>query len=439
MHSAASVSPCLFAPGVMSLLTSGVAAELVSGGGGAGDQKRHGWKAMSEMSTVAPQEQVDEWLRSLGLQYDPFRALNAGEDNHLHEYLINAKAFQEIYNDSVSFSFAPAGGGKSALRVRLARACRVGENGRRLFPIVYVLPQDVVARHGEPLRQAHVRAILRAAAFELLLRLAYRPHEFLTLDAAGQRLIHSLLEADLPMPLPHLLAQLETPADLRETARLYDPTANWPNAPDSDTLREFGDALCETLTLQAPTSPMQRLATWLEALFQVLKFEAVYLLLDGVDGYPETLTSPTEALAVLAPLLQSAVEWSREKLFLKAFLPADLQSPIRASYPHLTSLAYFDKIDWKPEDTRELLNRRMEAAWGMAPASVNMLGTPELDRLDQDLTDAGLTSPRDVLAAVEQILFAHVGRTGPTGKLTPNDVAIGLKQYRVNSRRAAST
>jgi len=383
----------------------------------------------SDAQATEQARSVDQWLNSLGLLYDPFRVLNASEDVNLHEYLVAHENFEAIRGDKVSFVFAPAGGGKSAFRVRLARACRVGEDGRRLFPIVYIVPETVIPVK-EPLRfQAHLGAILQAAAFELLLRLAYRPHEFTDLDLSARRMIRFLLERGLPNPISHLLDQLKTPDDLPRLAQSYDPTARWPKPPDTKVLDDFRQALEETQPLAEEAIPSDEFNAWLELLTGPLGFEAVYLLLDGIDAYPETARDTQQALALLSSLLDRAGEWSKQRLFLKAFLPLEMKSVLEKAFPLLTSQAISVIMDWTPELLVDLLKRRVEAATGMAPAGLDMLSNPGLRGVDKLVVQAVAPLPREVLVFVERMFFEHVRRVGPTGKLAREDLEAARQWY----------
>jgi hypothetical protein len=382
------------------------------------------------MSTLDQQndplaQSVDVWLEGLGLRFDPFRELNAGQDPNLHEYLVAHETFEAIRGDGVSFVFAPAGGGKSAFRVRLARACRVGENGRRLFPIVYLLPETVILAPEAERRQAHLDAILQAAAFELLLRLAYRPSEFTALERPVRQLVRSLLEQRLPGPLFHFLDQLESPDNFPALAQPYDPTARWPKPPSAEMLLEFRDALAKTPPLAREAMPDDGLHTWLELLTGPLGFEAVYLLVDGVDAYPETLRDSEKAIAFLSPLLERADEWAAERLFLKAFLPLALKD----AFSPLTARASTGIMEWTFDLLLALIKSRVAAAAETAPAGLDMLCRPDLRNLDRQVIEAVEPLPREVLAFVERIFVEHVRRVGPTGKLAHQDVQAARGWY----------
>lgn len=381
-------------------------------------------------------QKIDLWLEHLGLRYDPFRVLNAGEDTQLQEYLVGHERFEAIRGDNLAFVFAPAGGGKSAFRVRLARACRVGENNRRLFPVVYTVPKAVLFADETERLPKHLLAIWQMAAFELLLRLAYRPNEFYQLDSATRQLVRSFLEWKLPSPLLHLLNKLETPGDLLHLAHAYDPTARWPESPDSRRLHHFRQALAETPALSQADKPADEFATWLDLLTGPLGFEAVYLLLDGVDAYPETQQDIEKQLALIASLLEQAPAWAGQRFFLKAFLPAELEPLLRRSFPGLTAAATVSVIEWTPKLLIGLLNSRVQAATETAPATLDMLCYPGLRQASSQVVQMVQPLPREVLAFVERIFHEHLQRAGPTGKLTREDVEAA--QHHFKNRLLAS-
>lgn len=376
---------------------------------------------------------IDRWLESLGLEFDPFRALNAGEDARIYRYLVAHEAFEAIRRDQVSFVFAPPGGGKTAFRVRLARACRMEEEDRRIFPVVHLIPENVILSPEDKRWDAHLQGILWGFAFECLLRLAYRPREFLRLPLPQKREVRTLLGQGLPGRLEGYLEALDTSEDLQKLARLYDPTAQWAMKPDQEALRAFRQALLgtEPLSDKAGQDMEGRFNEWIDLLLGPLEFEAIYLLVDGVDAYPETAQDAEQALGVLKPLLERASGWQERRLFLKGFLQEDLASPLKEAFPSLTSGAKLVRIQWTPKLLRRLIQRRMEAALNLAPAGLGMLCDRRLRlRGVEDLVvEAVEPSPREVLVFVERMFYEHVQRAGPGGRLTLEDLAAARRWY----------
>ncbi len=392
----------------------------------------------SNIESPAHRRDLDQWLADLGLDFDPFHFLDADNDPRLDEYLVAHESFTAIRQDGIAFVFALPGGGKSAFRVRLARACRVGEQGRRLFPIVYMLPESIILARPEERSRAHSQAIMQAAAFELLLRLAYRPQEFVALTPLDRQLVRHLLEQSLPGPLSHFLGQLETVEDLALLGRSYDPTARWSGPPRQQDLQQMVSTMLETPQLPPEAVPDEGLSAWLALLTGPLAFEAVYLLFDGLDAYPETVRSTEESLAVLAPLLEQASAWAGERLYLKAFLPAELQPELEVRFPALTAQAVVVIMHWTPELLVSLVRCRVGAGAGTNPTSLSRLSDLGFRNIDDAVVQAVRPLPREVLTFVERMFFQHVDRDGPTGKLTRGDFERARQWYEESSRERIS-
>lgn len=375
-------------------------------------------------------DDIDKWLKcTFGLEFDPFRHVDAAEDERLHEYLVDHELFDDLYQDRLSLIFAPAGGGKSAFRVRLARACRVGEGGRRLFPIVYVLPREVIAGQSDKLWRVHEAAMLRAGARELFLRLAYRPQEFIQLKTDDQKHIVAVLKAWLQPPLGHLLEQIADLGTLEKLALGYDATARWPNPPDEATLESFLQAIGAVLPTNNRQASPPNFDEYAQLIVQRLGFDAIFLLVDGVDAYPETFQQPERTWRLLQPLLDRREAFAERWVFLKAFLPEEME----ASCP-LTEEGTRYKIGWSKDALRLLLQRRMEAASGMTPAGLNMLGGPGLFDLEERVLNAVRASPREAVRFVERMFMEHVNAPGSTGRLSIQDFQAALDWYERTSR-----
>jgi hypothetical protein len=194
------------------------------------------------------QSSVSAWLKLFGLEFDPFVNLDAGEDPDLPTYLVDPvddNSFEKLWGDWPTFIFAPAGGGKTAFRVRLARACRSREEGRRIFPVTYhrmPAPDQVTdVTHGQ---DVHLKYILQQSAQELLFQLAYRPVELSQLDQSTLSAVCRALDANLPAPLNSYLERIRYFDNLSPLTHEFDPAASYlSNPPGPEDLRLF----CATL------------------------------------------------------------------------------------------------------------------------------------------------------------------------------------------------
>jgi len=406
------------------------------------------------------------WLNSMGLAFDPFAVLDAGADPDIPAYLVGHADFDKLWGDWPSFVFAPAGGGKTAFRVRLARACRIGEDGRRVFPIIYhrlPAPDDIDTETQG--RDIHLKNIIRQAAQELLFWLAYRPFELDELDLETRVVLRSFLEAHLPSPLDDYLARLRDWGDLSPLAREFDRTAGYLiNPPGPKDLERFCNRIEATpISLLAPRSPLQWLDELIRLLRGPLRFESVYILVDGVDAYPETITRPEAALRILDWLLKNTLDWSAQKIFAKFFLPIELVSGTklagRAPMPGdwaaweppsaefrtgneletllgqqepglLTSPTKVAIIQWTEDALVEVIRRRLSVASRGLFDSLDAMSSPALRGAEKKLArTARPPVPREVLVLAERLLVKHVQGPRAQGKLEPQDLESACKWY----------
>lgn len=385
-----------------------------------------------ELTESQPEDELNirlaAWRAEVGLHFNPFASttLNAGDDTRLSMYLIGHDDFSATWGDWISTILAPTGGGKSAFRVRLAYACRVGEDGRRVFPLVYALPRAATTL------DAHLEALVRAAAYELLLEIVYRPWRFETLGAEARRSVRRALDHNAP-GWERFLPQLERGGGPTPLAETFDRSAvRLPNPPDPAQVR----ALCATLR-QIPSDPRppsveERWRQLVELLLNMLQMEAIYVLVDGADAYPETARDPRSALDWLAPLLDQAGTWAKSHVFLKLFLPIELHNALQQTFNNLLTLpARFAKIEWTPERLAEVLSARLRSASDGEFDSLDALCTPALRGLNRELAGmAHPTIPREVLVLAGHLLREHVRRQGAGDLFEPADLDAVREWYR---------
>ena len=76
-----------------------------------------------------------------------------------------------------------------------------------------------------------------------------------------------------------------------------------------------------------------------------------------------------------------------------------------------------------------LLRRRVEAAAETAPASLKRLSNPGFRSVDRLVARSVRPLPREVLVFAKRMLFEHVLRVGPVGKLSQEDFDNALRWY----------
>lgn len=392
---------------------------------------------------------LEAWLETLGLQCNPFDAkyLDAGADPNLPSYLVGHDAFMALRQEQPSIVFAPIGGGKTAFRARLARACRVGEGGRRILPVVYTLPKPQQFGKALSVYERHLYFILRCIGVELLFALAYRPQEYLALRQLDRRRVASQLAASFPGDITLQLEQLADAGELLPLVQLIDPSADHLIAqPSAARVQEFCAALhAEVLAAERQIAEIkalpipQRFHGLISLIKQTLNFQALYLLIDGVDAYVEVTTNGRRRLGeLLTPLLQMTGSWANEQLYCKYFLPNELLSSVKLSellQPGTITDLKLISIEWTLDSLNAVLQERLRFASEGRFANLDAICAPTLRGVQEQLLVAAAPLPREVLALAEQLLLTHVARLEEPALLEPVDLEQAIVQYRLNRER----
>lgn len=389
------------------------------------------------------------WLESLGLHCNPFdgKYWDAGSDPFLSSYLVGHEAFRAICQDQPTLTFAPVGGGKTAFRVRLARACRVGESGRRILPVVYTLPKPQQLTGADGIYERHLHYILRCIVVELLFALSYHPDEFMTLRPLDRRRVASQLAANFPGDLALQLEQLADQGELLPLIKLIDPSADRLIAqPSTERLRTFCTALADEVRAASRQidavrgqTTVQRFQNLLALVRQTLAFQTIYLLIDGVDAYVESTTNQRRRLSdLLTPLLHQTSQWASEHLFVKYFLPLDLLPAVKFAemiQPGTITNLKLVAIEWNPTSLNTVLQERLRFASNGRFTNLDAICAPTLRGVHEKLLEVAGPLPREVLALAEYLLMAHVTRLEEPALLEPIDLANAIAQYKQAKQR----
>lgn len=383
---------------------------------------------------------VNSWLSSLGLDFNPFFALNAADDPHLGQYLINLDVFDIIWGDGISLVFEPAGGGKTALRVQTSQACWSSQEINRPFPIPYTPP---FLKWGSisPTLDDHLAELILAGAEQLFLGLCHRPHWFLNLVPSLRQNVCQVLTWSFSLTnlaasveaLRYHLDDLRQTLDLKALRQTLDPTFYVTDPPTPDSLAHFCSVLDDSIAA-APLPPLDLATRWnmLQAiLLNQLHFPALYILLDGVDTTFETATDPETAVFSLAPLLSRLPDWSNRNVHLKGFLPVETKQVLRAQNPELLAGSRIASIQWDAARLVKLVRQRVLVASQGQFNSLDALVTPGLRDFEDMLVEAVVDPrPREVLVLINDVFAAHIRYSGSTGKIEDKDWELGLKTYR---------
>lgn len=388
-------------------------------------------RGQKTIKTILPADRTEQsfrsWLKRVGLSFDPFVPLDAGEDTRLSTYLIGSDIFEKVlWGDWHSFLFAPQGGGKTAFRVRLAYECRVGGENREVFAVPYHVPLASTI-------EEQAKVLGRAAAAELLLEIAYRPQRFEDLLDDVKADVKSVLEWNAPGLLDQFLPQLNATGSPLPLIESFDRSAtHLPNLPDSRRVLALVEAL--TTLHSAPPPPrlnaVQGLNRLLKLIRNDLKFEAVYILLDGIDSYPETTHDLRAMMRVLRPILKLMHTLEQRSVFLKAFLPEQLSRSNTIARPgKLTRGVKSATILWNSEQLIDLLRVRVRAASHGEFDSLDAISDPGLRGIEELLVEEAQPLPREVLALAHHLLTEHCRQPRIKRYLEQADLGRALHQY----------
>ncbi|MBI1296782.1 hypothetical protein GC175_17650 [bacterium] len=358
---------------------------------------------------------VDTWLRLSGFDFNPFTALDAATDQHLHRYLVQHEVFKLIWEDRPVLIFEPRGGGKTALRLQILQNCYVGQETNRPFPISY-LPPYLTWGHVAPSATEHLSAILEAAARQLLISFVYRPHWFLQLEIDQRRLVRMLLDIDLPAPVEQYLNNIHTLSDLERLCRRLDLPLFIRIQPDIEPLTDMLHALRTTSPAPTLASTENRWQLVQDLLLSALRMPAIYLLIDGLDAAPETVTHSGTLANVCDFIWQNGADWNERRIFVKAFLPNETKDSMYQCYPEWMAFANITAVNWNEELLVKMLTQRIHAATKGEFQSFNILAAPDFDLVEREIVvSAPRQLPRDVLFLTSEFLHSHVQRVKRQG------------------------
>lgn len=389
----------------------------------------------AEVKSLDPlKNKLQGWLSQMGLDLNPFEYIDAGKDPLIPFYLIDHNQFDKVSGDQPSFVFAPAGGGKTAFRVRLARECRAGRNGRRIFPIVFkpTSPGDQ-GRGYEKSVQCQRRDLLHYAAQELFLHLAYYPYVLDEMDKTLRSDFLEIVSWDLNFPIAYYLSQMKKAGSLEPFISAFDPSArSLPNPPGKEDILYLHKKLGRYAPEKHGPVDETRLDLLFDLILNRLNFEAIYILVDGVDAFPETAHSPERALDAVSWLLDQTLAWAQNRIYVKYFLPTETQQFVMGTpaFRPLTSKSKIIMINWNVDALSEVIRQRLQEASGgkfdslaaVSDRALRASGRSPEDLMIADLRRYKKLNPRSLIKTVNWLFINHVRDPQVREKLTPQDL-----------------
>lgn len=352
-------------------------------------------------------------IKAMGLAYDPFNSgvseLDLAPD--FGSIYVDARPglLEQLRRPEASCFYAAYGMGKTATRLALEYELRLARTPRALCVTYSPRLDEIEAQE----TQSSLR-LLDAVAVELRVDLAIQYIERLPERQAdgdhSQRPLAQLALERQARALPSRITTLmraalhESQADgafwrpLRSVVRFVSPTQHW-------------HALLELMLVN--TRRNTQLPSWETTLFDTrsLGFNQIYLLIDAVDNQG---FEPEEYLRIVHPLIAVAAELEGHGVFLKMFLPVELETEL-ATYAKSYGLtlpravATIDKLSVRDLDS--ILRDRLRAA--QSPAAdfsfhdLDLLGVELGESVQQWLVHAAKGSPRRLLDLASALIDFH--------------------------------
>ena len=348
-------------------------------------------------------------IAALKLRYDPFQ-------HRVTEQELGQN-FAEIYVEPVesllirlqeacsSFVFADNGMGKSATRLAL-------EYTLRLFPDI-AAPTLCVRYEPDFIDAAtqatHLRGIQTAIATDIVIQTFER---YMTgLIEFDDRMIAALQRQAAILPAQLRASRLRAAQEAPPQDGIFWDTTLRPMVEPLNTGARWRELL--DIIAKAKQRSAYKRQSWHDTLkdIKTLGFTNIYVLIDAVD---EKKVDPLDWLAFLAPLLNTLADLQDQRVFLKCFLPAQVEQSFRRQYERklnlLTLSPEFTTIALTSTDLKHILERRIQAAKHHVSRviTLDLLAGSGIDEsIEAWLVQEADGSPRKLLKYVSKLLDFH--------------------------------
>lgn len=375
------------------------------------------------------------WLDHFGFRFDPFEYDEASRDPHLNRYLIGHDAFSAAWGEIPAAIFSPPGGGKTALRIYTSRACWTGGGGYQPFPIHYHLPHYFANSHFSTVED-HLQRIVHSSAIALFLAFTYYPLILLRASSSLQTHLIQFIATWIPN-LDYYLAVLRANHQPDIAAAQLDKSYVLHQSPDISLLNLVCEIFEKHLSEESPPisssihTVFQKVMNWIT---RDLGFRSVYVLLDGVDGFPELASSPGFAAQSLVQLFAKAPELTASHIFVKGFLPLEIRPHLQRHLEKQWTALDEVELKWDALMLADMLRRRVYAATEGAFASLSAVSAlPSGQDLELELARAVNPLPREALTLVRQVLFEYKTRWSkmptPEKRIQIEDIEKAIAWY----------
>ena len=375
-----------------------------------------------------------EFLKSIGLENDPFATPVAEQELNLEDipprfysYFTSPSfenfpreqdLFQRLRALNHAFIFGVPGSGKTTLRLILEADCRTRLDNTLV--VSYNLGADIL----QPLSpEQHRQSIARALALDLFVQIVEQFDLLHMTNVSDQvlllRQVFSLSGCRLRSVVNRILEnpRPNSPAGLG----MYWSLISRPAVRYVPFSKPLLDLLNAARLDKSPCPPPDQSTDPIHTGWEIAKqwgFARMFVLVDGVDARNRT----TEwMMALIEPLLHMQKDWGQQGIFLKCFLPQELENPAQDSLANLHLKYIRDRIIWDKEALRALLRERFHSANSRKVDFDAVAGEGLEEKLDNLILDSAEGVPRRLLQIVSSLIDVHIARAPHESKFTHLD------------------
>jgi len=354
------------------------------------------------------EDTIQHSLQALGFRFNPFEHLEASQDPHLSEYLVGHAAFELVSQLTPAVVLAPPGAGKTAMRIYVSRSCAATFGRNRPLPISYSLPEAISDNSQVLSLNQHKFHILRRGTISLLTGLAYFPELFLELSTSDHQNIGHLIYSVLKTPpADYFLGLLSSGSPLR-LANRFDRSYTALPLPKPQHVIE----LCNTLKYANQNADLTApsLQDFADTVQGTLKFQKIFVLIDGIDGFAGSANNPQKAAQLINPLFEQIMDWADQDWIIKGFFPPEV-----ANFLALPKMIQPIMLDWTTEKLAQMLRRRVYTATNGRFETLDALSDIGLQGIENILAQVVTPLPREIIWLANQLLMAFEHRHGLGG------------------------
>jgi hypothetical protein len=180
-----------------------------------------------------------------------------------------------------------------------------------------------------------------------------------------------------------------------------------------------------------PTSVEEQWEYFKNLILSVFHFRSIFILMDGIDAFPETSQDLQSAFTLVEALFLNQQQFAKDKVFLKSFFPITREQSLDKYFSDLYTDVDCVSLKWTPPLLAEMLRKRVHVASGGLVDSLDAYSTPDVFDLEERLSEAIIPLPREALRLTHFLMEAFEARLHleDTDSLSLLDVRNAIERY----------